>query len=67
MLGAKVQKILTDHKWADPKVEPWTMTQLAAAIGISHQHLRRLIDFGRPQDIERIAKGLGVSPEQLTA
>lgn len=65
MLGAKVQKILTDHRWANPKIYPWNMTQLSAVIGISYQHLRRLIEQRRPEDIQRIANGLGVDAGQL--
>lgn len=63
MLALKVKKILLENKFSQTR--PWSITQLAAMIDISDQHLRRLMEQARPQDIDRIAKGLGVESAQL--
>lgn len=65
MLIAKVQKILVDNRWSHPRAEPSTMTQLAIRMGISYKHLSYLVNRGKPEDIARIAKGLGVDPSSL--
>ena len=64
MLRLKVKKKLLENQFSG-KV-PANMTQLAAAVGISPKHLYFLLDHGRPQDIDRIAKGLGISKDQLS-
>lgn len=64
MLIVKVQQKLVENRHG--KVEPSNMTKLAALIGISERRLYQIIDNGRPEDIERIAKGLGVKPAQLS-
>lgn len=64
MLIVKVQQILVENR--HNKREPKTMTQVAATVGISERRLYQLIDLGRPEDIERIAKGLGVEPTELS-
>ena len=63
MLELKIKKILLNNKFSNGW--PSNMTQLAAAVKVSDRHLRHLIKQGRPQDIDRIAKGLGVEPTQL--
>lgn len=63
MLAHKVQKILLDNKFA--KIQPSTMNQLAARIGISYKRLTELINRAREDDIERIAKALDVDSSEL--
>ena len=63
MLIYKVKHILLENEAAQTR--PHNMTQLAASLDISHKHLLHLIKQGRPQDIERIAKGLNVTSAQL--
>lgn len=64
MLELKVKRILLDNKFSG--TGPGTMTQLAAAVGISHKHLLDLLRRGRQDDIDRIANGLGVDSAYLS-
>jgi len=58
MFAYQVKKILLKNQFSGKS--PNNMTQLAAALGISYKHLRDLIRLARTQDIDRIARGLGV-------
>jgi len=63
MLYYKVKRILLENE--ESKTRPFNVTQLAAAMDISDRHLRNLMKRGHPEDIERIAKGLDMDPQQL--
>ena len=63
MLEYKVKRFLLDNEFS--KTRPLNMTQLAAVMEISDKHLRTLMRRGRLDDVERIAKGLGIEPAQL--
>ena len=64
MLDLNVQKIFLRNKALG--VRPTNFTQLAALMDISYKHLRHLINRGREDDVERIAKAWGVRSDDLT-
>ena len=64
MLKLKVKRILLENQFVG--VRPGNMTQLAAAMEISHKHLLDLLHRGREDDVKRIAVGLGIPFDQLS-
>lgn len=64
MLGLKIKKILLENEYAGKS--PANMSQLAAIMGLSYKRVYEMVRRERQDDIERLAKGLGISPNQLS-